>query len=51
MEKTNAQGPRNEIWWKAISSVKFVQFFKGKMALVVIERYFPLFLKGFEDFS
>ena len=32
-------------------SVKFMQFFEKKVVHVVIDRYFSLFLTGFENFS
>ena len=36
---TCAQGPWNEIWWKAVFLLNFLQYW-GKMVHVVIDRYF-----------
>ena len=49
MERNSAQGPRNKIWWKAISLSKLCNFLR-KMVHVVIYMYFSLFLKGLEIF-
>ena len=46
MERNSAQGPQNEMWWKAI----FYVIFWGKMVHVMNDWYFSLLLKGFKIF-
>ena len=63
-ERNSAQGPRNEIWSKTgfLSNVYIFLFFylffiylfiffEKKMLNIGIDRYYSLFLKGFEDCS
>ena len=47
MERNSAQGT----WIQSDEKLFFcMQFFEKKIVHVVIDRYFSLFLKGFEDF-
>ena len=50
MERNGVQGPLNKIWWKTVFC-QIYAIFGEKMVNVVIDRYFTVFLKGFEDFS
>ena len=50
MERKSAQGPQDESDGKPFLCQK-LWFLKEKLAHVVIDTYFSLFLKCFEDFS
>ena len=52
MERSSAQGPQNEIWWKEAILMwnLFIFFFGEKMVHVVIEGYFSFISEGFWRF-
>ena len=50
MKRNSAQGPRKKSDEKPFFC-QIYAIFEKKIVHVVIDRYFSLFLKGFEDFS